>query len=371
MSTRIREVTGRKGLREFVRFPFQLYAGHAFWVPPLIRGEVQHLDPASNPAFKSLQSRYWMAESSKGRVQGRVAAYIPRSGGRDRPARFGYLDFVNDPEVTHSLLGTVEQWAREEGFSSVEGPVGVTSFDSSALLVEGYDQLPTSASSYNFPYYRERLEELHYEKEIDYIEFEISNLAEVNERVERLAAYTMKKKGVQLLELKGRRELRKHAPAVFDVINEAYQHLHDFEPLTREQVSFYTDQYFAYLDPALIKILVDQDEEIAAVGISMPSLSRGLQAARGKLFPLGIFKLMKAVRKTDTLDLYLVAVRRKWQHAGLPAILMHETHKSMLARGMTRAETNGELETNQSVQALWRSYGARKHKRRRIYRKAL
>ncbi|MBL49340.1 MAG: hypothetical protein CMP28_10350 [Roseibacillus sp.] len=371
MSGRIREIKGRKGLREFVGFPFDLYQGNEFWVPPLVRGEVQLLNPASNPAFKFLHGRYWVVEGPEGHIQGRIAAYIPRSGGRDRPARFGHLDFIDDPEVTHLLLGQVEQWAREEGFSSVEGPVGVTSFDSSALLVEGFDRLPTVASSYNFPYYREHLEGLQYEKEIDYIEFEIPDLGEVNARVEKLAAYTLRKKGIRLLELKGRRELRRLAPAVFDVINEAYRHLHDFEPLTREQVSFYTDQYFAYLDPSLIKVLVDGDGEVAAVGISMPSLSRGLQAARGKLLPFGILKLMSRVRQTDTLDLYLVAVRKKWQKAGLPSILMHETHKSMLARGMTRAETNGELETNEAVQALWRSYGARQHKRRRIYRKTL
>ncbi len=371
MSGRIREINNRKGLREFVGFPFELYKGNEFWVPPLVRGEVQLLNPASNPAFKLLHGRYWVAEDPGGHIQGRIAAYIPKSGDRDRPARFGYLDFVNTPEVARSLLETVEQWAKEEGFSSVEGPVGVTSFDSSALLVEGFDRLPTSASSYNFPYYQEHLEGLNYQKAVDYIEFEIPDLGKVNERVERLASYTMRRKGVRLLELKGRRELRRLAPAVFDVINEAYRHLHDFEPLTHEQVAFYTEQYFAYLDPALIKVLVDEGGEIVAVGISMPSLSRGLQAARGKLLPLGIFKLMRKVRKTDTLDLYLVAVRKKWQKAGLPAILMHETHKSMLSRGMTRAETNGELETNEAVQALWRSYGAQQHKRRRIYRKTL
>lgn len=372
MSVKIREVRGRRELRQFVRYPFELYRGSPWWVPPLIRGELDQLDERVNPAFQFVRGRYWLAEDGRGRIRGRIAGFLPdERGGGVEMAHFGYLDLEDDAEVAAALLGVVEDWMREEGVSRLEGPYGVTTFDTGAVLVEGFEELPTAASSYNHRYYGGHLESCGYHKSVDYLEFELNGVRSVNERVAKLAAYTLRRKKVRLQEVATRAEVRSLAPEAFDVINEAYAGLHGFIPLTQDQIDYYTGKYFSFLDPSYVKALRDESGRMIAVGISMPSLSRGLQAARGRLFPFGFLRLMREVKRTTTLDLYLVAVRKEWQNAGLPAILMHETHTSAVGRGLKRVETNGELESNEAVQALWELYEPRQHKRRRVYAKEL
>jgi GNAT superfamily N-acetyltransferase len=281
------------------------------------------------------------------------------------------IDFVDDPAVCATLLEAVERWAEKQGMDSVEGPLGPGHFDRNCVLVEGFDELPTAISSYNYPYYGDYIERCGYHKEIDYLEHRVAISAEPDPKVERISAYVLKKKGLTLWEASSKRQLLTRGAEFFQLINTAYADLHDFVPLSDEEIGFLIRKFFAYIDCRYAKVVEDAAGEMVAVGVAMESFSLALQAARGKLWPMGWWRMLQGMKANDVLDLYLVAVRPDLQGSGLNAILMHEMHKVAARRGLKWAETNGELETNTKIISMWKGYEHRTHKRRRIYGKKL
>jgi GNAT superfamily N-acetyltransferase len=370
---RINRISGRRALSRFVRFPFDLYRDCPLWVPPLISEELSGIDAVKNPVFGFTDTGYWLAQSG-GKTVGRVAGFVNRRDNERRgkqAVRFGMIDFVDDPAVCAALLKTVEEWAEKQGRDSVEGPLGPGHFDRNCVLVEGFDELPTAISSYNYPYYADCIERCGYHKEIDYLEHRVAISAEPDPKVERISAYVLKKKGLALWEASSKRQLLSRGREFFQLINAAYADLHDFVPLSDEEIGFLIKKFFAYIDRRYTKVVEDSNGEMVAVGVAMESFSVALQAARGRLWPIGWWRMLQAMKGNDVLDLYLVAVRPDLQGSGLNAILMHEMHKVALKRGLKWAETNGELETNTKIISMWKGYEHRTHKRRRIYSKKL
>ena len=365
----IEEVAGKSGRRRFVRFQFDLYRDAPLWVPPLVRDEVKALDPESNPGLEDCQLRLWLALRS-GECVGRIAGVINR---RDnelrgvRALRFCLLDFVDDPEVARALLGTVEGWAAEQGMELVEGPLGLSTFERSAVLVDGFDRLPTAVSSYNFPYYGAHLEGAGFAKLIDYVEHRFRVPEELDPKYEKVAGYVLKKKGLRLEVRESRRELLPLGREIFQLVNEAYSDLYEFTPMGDAEIDALIKKFFSFIDPRFVKLVVDAGGSIVAIGVAMPSFSLFLRALRGRLWRLP-FALRK-LGASDTLDLYLVAVKPELRNAGLTAILMHEMHKQAVSSGFRWVETNGELETNTRVLSMWKGIEHETHKRRRIYSK--
>ncbi len=367
----LKEVSTRRELKEFIRFPFSLYRNHPCWVPPLLIDERHTLRRDKNPAFKFCKARYWIAYRN-GRVVGRIAGiinqrYIEKWG--NRYARFGWIDFIDDREVAGALLGAVEQWAREQGMTGIHGPLGFTDMDREGMLVEGFGELGTMATTYNHPYYPRHLEALGYGKDVDWLEFEIKVPTQVPEKAERVEQIVMRKLGVRVLPAKNARELRPYGRELFAVLNQAFARVYAFVPLTIDQIDACVQQYFSFIRPDFTKILLDANGRVAGFVIAMPSLSRALQKCRGRLLPFGFVRLLAAIRKPRTLDLYLGAVRPDLQNKGADALLMTDITRSAIARGIVSAESNVELETNVAVQNHWKYYDARQHKRRRCYLK--
>lgn len=373
MAVQLREVTTRRELRRFIRFPFSLYHDNPYWVPPLLLDERNTLRRDKNAAFRYCEAAYWLAYK-EGRVVGRIAAiknnrFIERWG--KAYARFGWIDFIDDREVSAALLGRVEEWARERSLIGVHGPMGFTDLDKEGMLVEGFSELGTLPMIYNHPYYPEHLEALGYRKDVDWLEYEIRAPEEIPEKVLRLQQLVLKRSHLRLVEAKKAKELRPYAREVFDVINEAYANLYGVVELSTEQIDAYINQYFGFIRPDYTKVIVDADNRVAAFAITMPSLSRALQRARGRLLPTGFLHILRALRKPTQLDFYLVAVRPKYQNLGVNSILMAEITRAGLRNGIRTAETSGELENNRAVQDLWKHYDKRQHKRRRAYLKLL
>ncbi len=369
----IREAADSAGMKRFVAFPYELYRGDPVWVPPLISEELRILDPRRNPTFEFCRGRYWLA-IREGATVGRIAGFVnehenERRG--QRLGRFGLADFIDDPAVSRALFERVEEWARDEGAERLEGPLGLGSFDRNAVLIEGFEHLPTAISSYNHPYYAAHFEEFGFEKEIDYLEHRITVPHDLDPKRDRVSKYVLERKRLKLWSASGKRALLKRAREIFRLINDAYADLHDFVALTDKEIDFLISRFIAAIDPEFIKIVVDEEDTIVAVGAAIKSMSLGLRAARGRLLPLGWLKLLRAQRQNDVLDLYLVAVRPELRNSGIPAVLMHEMHKSALKRGLRYAESNGELETNDRVLSMWKELDYVTHKRRRIYRKLL
>lgn len=373
MDIRIREVESLRDLKVFIRFPFSLYRGNPNWVPPLETDELNTLRREKNPAFEYCQARYWLAYQD-GRVVGRVAAIHNRLHIEkwDQPIlRFGWFDFIDDSTVSAGLLKTVEGWARELGLGAVHGPLGFTDLDREGMLVEGFDELSTLATIYNHPYYPAHVERLGYVKDTDWVEYEITLPAEQPKGIAKLAEIVMERYQLRLLDARSRKDLLVYAGEVFGLLNDTYQHLYGTTVLTPRQIQAYVNQYFNFISPEFVPVILDANGRVVAFGICLPSLSRALQKANGKLLPLGFVHLIKAINRNDRADLYLVAVKAEYQGRGLNAVLISRLYQVFRERGIQKIETNPELETNLQVQTQWKHFETRQHKRRRCYIKQL
>lgn len=369
MSIMIEEVSTKKKFKQFVDFPYSLYKGNKYFVPPLKFDEAATLDRKKNPAFDYCESRMWIATDNE-KVVGRVAgilnhAFIEKWG--KRYLRFGWLDFIDEPEVAEKLLAHVEAWAREKKCEAIHGPMGFTDLDHEGMLIEGFEETGTLATIYNYPYYPKHLEKLGFIKDTDWKEFLIKVPNEMPEKVERLAALIEKKYQLKTLKAKNPKEVLHYAPQIFDLINRSYAHLYGVVDLTDKQIAYYTKQYFSFIRTDYLSLVTDAQQKLIAFAITMPSLSAALQKGHGRLFPFGFLYLLSAMRKNKLADMNLVAVHPEWQGKGVNAILMREITENYIKNGIQFAETNPELEDNMAVQSLWTYYEGRQHKRRRCY----
>jgi len=362
----------RRQLGQFIRFPFSLYRDCPYWVPPLISDEWFTLDSKKNPAFAFSESAYWLA-MREGKVVGRIAgiishAYIEKWG--NRYCRFGWIDFIDDREVSKALLDTVTVWATANGLNGAHGPLGFCDLDKEGMLVEGFDQMGTFISIYNHPYYREHLEALGFVKDAEWVEWDI-RLTDKSQadRMEKLATRVREKNEMRMVPLKKNKDVIPYIERIFDLMNVGYEGLYATIPVTKKQVASYVRQFFGFLNIDYISIIMDREDKIAGFGIIMPSLTRAAQKSRGRLFPFGFIHWLQAIRRNDTLDLYLVAVRPELKMTGIPFIMLSEMTKAAMRNGVTHAIASPELETNTAVHSMWRNYDARIHRRRRAYLK--
>jgi len=305
---------------------------------------------------------------------GRVAAVLNRrhvEHWKQPYLRFGWLDFVDDPLVSSALMQKVEDWAKEMDMTAVHGPLGFTDLDQEGMLVEGFDELSTLATIYNYAYYPRHLESLGYTKDTDWLEYEISVPPEPDPTIARVADLALRRNKLTLLDLKRKKEILSYAKELFRLWQEAYEQLYGFVPLTEKQVDAYIAQYFGFVTPDFVPMVVDQNHRMVAFGVVMPSLSKALQKARGRLFPFGFIHLLRALKKNDRADLYMIGVKPEYQGKGVNAILMDKIQRVFNKLGVTKAESNPELETNTDVRGQWKHYQRRQHKRRRVYIKHL
>ncbi len=362
-------------LRRFVRFGIDLYRGNRYFVPPLIMDDVRTLDPKKNPAFDFCEADYFMAYRD-GKPVGRVAAIINRQvnerEGRNK-VRFGFLDFIDDPEVSRALLDAVAQWGRQHGMEAVVGPLGFTDLDREGLLVEGFEELSTMATNYNYPYYQRHLEALGFEKESDWVEFVMDVPDAIPDKYNRIADIVKKKSGLRVLKYTSRSKLRRdYGHALFNLINEAYDSLYGYSRLTSRQIDYYVKMYIDLLNLELVTLIVDNEDALVGVGVSMQSMSRALQKSGGRLFPFGWWHLLKGLKgKNDRVDLLLVAVKPEYQSRGVNALLFQDLIPMFIKNGFKYAESNPEMEHNDKVQSQWDYFSRRQHRRRRAYVKNL
>lgn len=365
----IREVKTKGELKKFVKFPHGLYSKSPYWVPPLIFDEMGTLRQDTNPAFEYCEAKLWLAFKD-GRIAGRIAGiinhkFVEKWG--EKNARFGWVDFIDDADVSALLFRTVEEWAKSNGMEHVHGPLGFCDMDREGMLVEGFDELSMLITNYNYPYYPGHLEKNGYAKDIDWLEYEVKVPEGIPEKVARINDAVLKRLNLRILDAKKPKELVPYIKEIFQLVNEAYKDLYGVVPLTDRQVEAYTKQYFGFINVDYVRVILDENNKVAAFGIAMPSLSKAMRKSRGRLLPFGFMHILRALKKNDCIDLYLVAVRPELQSKGINALLLTDINKSAIKNGILKAETGPELESNTKVQALWKHYETRQHKRRRCY----
>lgn len=365
----------KSNLKKFTQFQIDLYDGNPYYVPPLVSDDVATLSPGVNPAFEFCDAAYFMAYRD-GKPAGRIAGIINRQvneGHGKATARFGFVDFIDDPMVSEALMNAVEDWARAKGMKKIIGPLGFTDLDHEGMLVEGFQELSTMATIYNYPYYPQHLERLGYEKESDWVEFMMDVPDSIPDKHNRIADIVKKKFGLKVLKYKSRKRIKnEYGRALFHLINDAYDGLYEYSKLTERQIDYYINIYLGLLNLDLVTLVVDKEDQLVGVGISMPSMSRALQKSKGKMFPLGWWYLFKGLKgKNDRVDLLLVAVKPEYQNKGVNALLFQDLIPYYIKYGYKSAESNPELETNAKVQGQWEYFGHRQHRRRRSFFKNL
>ncbi len=369
----LKEVTNNKDLKKFIDFPYKLYAGNKFWIPQLRFDEMNLFNPKKNPAFEFCDVKLWLVYKDN-KVAGRVAGIINRrfiEKWQDKYCRFGWIDFIDDENVSKALLDAVENWAEENGMKAIHGPLGFTDLDPEGMLIEGFEELGTIATIYNYPYYHEHIRKLGYQKDADWIEFELKIPDRVPEKIERISKIILKKQKLRIIHTSKKKDMKPYLMDMFDVLNKAYEELYGFVSLTEKQVKNYIKQYISFTSPEYICLIVDEHDKVAAFGITVPSLSKAFQKAKGHLFPFGVFHILKALKKNNLIDLYLIAVRPDLQGKGINSLLFSELIKIYIDHKFEKAESNPELETNTKVQAQWKFFDRRQHKRRRCFTKHL
>ncbi len=369
---KIVKVENQRQLNTFIKFPFELYKDSPYWVPPLISDEKFTLDRTKNPAFEYSDARLWLAYK-EGKVVGRIAgiinhSYISKWG--KRYARFGWIDFIDDYEVSKALFDTVEAWARENELEGVHGPLGFCDLDKEGMLIEGFEEMGTFITIYNYPYYMKHIEAYGYTKDAEWIEIDIT--MPENESAGKISALAQKAKekyGLDVVPLTKTKDLIPYIPEIFDLLNKGYEHLYGVVPITDKQVKSYVKQFFSFVNVDYISLVKSQDGQLAGFGIILPSLSQAAQKSKGRLFPLGFIQFLEAIKKNDTLDLYLVAIKPELRSKGVPYVMLDALTSTALKNGIVRAIASPELETNHAVHSMWRNYQTRIHRRRRCYLK--
>lgn len=373
MAVEIRKVTTRKDLKRFIRFNYEFYKGNPYSVPDLYDDMLHTFSRKKNAAFEFCEADYFLA-FREGKIVGRVAAIINRCANETwhkREVRFGWIDFVDDIEVSRALIDTVKAWGRARGMTTLAGPLGFTDMDAEGMLIEGFDQLSTMATTYNYPYYPRHMEALGLTKVADWIEMKLFVPGEVPEKYLRVADIIRKKYDLRIRKITSKRDVVRSGMAhkIFRLINEAYAPLFGYSQMTERQIDQYVNMYIPILDLRMVTLVENAVGELVAVGVSMPSLSRALQQAKGRLLPFGWFYLLRALlwKKPKVLDLLLVAVKPEYQGKGVNALLFTDLIPIYQKMGFEYGETNPELEANEKVQSQWQYLRSEQHKRRRCY----
>ncbi len=374
MSVEIKKVTTKSELKRFIRFNYEFYKDNPYSVPDLYDDMLNTFSPKKNAAFEFCEADYFLALRD-GKIVGRVAAIINRRANETwnrKTVRFGWIDFIDDMEVSTALIDTVKQWGKERGMTEIEGPLGFTDMDAEGMLVEGFDQLSTMATIYNYPYYPQHMGRLGLSKSADWVEMKIYVPDAIPEKHRRISDIIAKRYNLHIRKLKSKKEVRQSGVAhdIFRLINDAYTPLFGYSRMTERQIDQYVKMYVPVLDLRMVSIVENEQNEIVAVGISMASLSRALQKAKGRLLPFGWYHLLKALmwKRPKVLDLLLVAVRPDYQGKGVNALLFTDLIPVYKELGFEYAESNPELEMNEKVQNQWQYFKTEQHKRRRCFK---
>ena len=376
MSVLIKKVESRKDLRVFSTFANKLYRGSAYYVPTMPMDERNTLDKNKNAAFEFCDADYFLAYKD-GNLVGRVAAILNPNANmawNTKQVRFGWIDFIDDYEVSEALINQVIAWGRERGMEQIAGPLGFTDFDPEGMLVEGFDRLGTMAMIYNHPYYMVHMERLGMVKEVDWLEFRITIPETLPEKFVKMSDLVKERYNLRVRKLT-QRDIKKedYGRKFFHLINECYCTLYGYSLLSEKQIDQYVKFYLTVLDLRMASFIENDKGELIAAGVAMPSLSTALQKCGGNLFPTGWWQLVKNmyIRKPDTLDLLLVGVRPDYQSKGVNAMIFADLFQVYKEMGFKYAETSAELETNVKIQQMFSMFDPEQHKRRRIYTKEI
>lgn len=365
----VREVIKPEEILDFVRFPLHLYQDSPYFVPSLIKEELEIWDPAVNTSFEYCESKQFLAYRGK-EIVGRIAVIINHKEAKElgiHKVRFGWFDFIDDKSVSCALLRTAADFAKKRNIPVIEGPMGFTNLDKAGMLTFGFNRLATMIGIYNHPYYPSHLEALGFRKDKEWVEFEIMLPDQLPEKVIRFSDLTLEKYGLKVLRFKSKKEILPLIDPMFRLLDKTYKGLSTYTPITDSQIKTYEERYFKFINKDFLICIADKNDELIAFAVTMPSYSRALQKSKGKILPFGWWHFWRAGIRNDRANFYLIGIDPDYQRRGLTSIIFREIYDVFRRKGVRFLETNPELEENKHVQLLWQDYHPENHKRRRTY----
>ncbi len=365
------EVKSKSDLRKFVKFPFSLYKNNPYWVPPIIKDEINYFNPDKNPAYEHSDVHLFLAYKNQ-KIVGRVAAIINNYEIEKlgiKKIRFGWFDVVDDINVSDALLSKVYEIGKQNELTFMEGPLGFSSLDKVGMLTKGYDELSTMITWYNHPYFVKHMEDLGYQISKEWLEhyFDTTNMR--LEHYSRMANVIKRRYKLKELKFKTTKEILPYVDKIFDLYSKTYSALSSYVPISERQITYFKDKYIPLIDPEFVKYVEDEKGNTIAFAVTMPSFSKALQKAKGRLFPFGFIHLLRAKRNPKEVIFYLIGVHPDYQKKGVVFVLFDEFAKTYVKKGIVKAFRTPELATNKAIHALWRDFEPVNHKSRVTFRK--
>ncbi|MBQ0005934.1 MAG: GNAT family N-acetyltransferase, partial [Alistipes sp.] len=358
MKPAIIEVSTAKQLSDFITFPEKLYKDCDNWVPALRGDEFDTLsgDCARNAAMEFCERILFLAYDDGHNIVGRIAGIINHKANKEwktRVVRFGWMDFINDEEVAVALLGAVKKWGALKGMDTVKGPLGFTDIDREGMLVEGFENLSPFTCIYNYPYYPEILERIGFSKDADWVQMEVDIPSEVPQ-ILKYSTLVEERFGLHVAKASSMRELgKRYGRALFHLVNESFAPLYEFSPLSDTQIDRYLKTYIPILDLDFVCVIVDDDDRVVGFCFCVPSLAKAVKKSGGRLFPFGVLRILRALRKNDTLEALMIGVSPEYQRKGATALIFKFLQENCNKRGIKRLWVNPMLEKNYDVRSIW------------------
>lgn len=365
----IKQVVTESDLMKFIKFPMELYKNNPNFVPPLINDEKDIWNKDENPALLYSQAKQFLAYKNDN-IVGRIAVMINNKDANElgiKKVRFGWIDFIDDEEVSKALIDEAIKYAKENQIEKIEGPMGFTNLDKAGMLIFGFDKLATMIGIYNFEYYPKHLEKLGLVKEKEWVEFELQFPEILPEKVEKFSSLIAQKYKLRTLKFNHKKEILPYVEPMFKLLDETYKSLSTYTPISDEQIKSYKEKYFSFIDKDYITCVADENDQLVAFAITMPSYSKALQKAKGKLFPFAWWHFLQAGKKNDRANFYLIGIHPEYQRRGVTSMIFKSIQMNLKSKGIKFLETNPELEENKNVQVLWQDYHPVHHKSRRTY----
>ncbi|MDJ0645447.1 MAG: GNAT family N-acetyltransferase [Flavobacteriaceae bacterium] len=369
----VKEIITKKDLKQFVKFPFSIYKNNLYWVPPIISEELAIFDKEKNPAFDTADARFFLAYKNN-TIVGRVAAIINHTEVNEqglKKMRFGWFDFIDDVSVSEALLTKIQEIGAAHNLEYMEGPVGFSNLDKVGVLTEGFDKLGTMITWYNHSYYQKHFEAHGFVKEKEYLEWRFPFKNVNPDSFQKAQALIKRRYQLKSINFTSTKQILPYVDSMFDLFNESYSSLSSFVPISDKQKKYFKEKYINFIDPEYITYVADKDDNLVGFAVVLPSFSKALQKAKGKLFPFGIFHMLKAKKYSKDIIFYLIGIHPDYQNKGVHAVIFNDYYEAFTKKGIKNCIRTPELEDNVAIRQIWKHFDPKIVKRRRTYRKNL
>ena len=367
----VKEIHSKKDLKSFIKFPFKLYKGSKYWVPPIIKEELTTLDKTKNPVFNDAEARFFLAYKGN-EIVGRIAAiinWIEVKKQQQKKMRFGWFDVIDDVNVTKALLQEIHNIGKSNQLEYVEGPVGFSNLDKVGILTEGFDQIANMITWHNYPYYAEHFKELGYEVAKTYSENKMDFANIQPESFEKIQELIKRRYELKALNFGNNKDIMPYTDEMFEVFSKSHSVLSSFVEINKEQRDYFKKKFIGFLNPEYVKFVLDKDDKLIGFGIVTPSYAKALQKMNGKLFPFGIWHLLHAKKYAKTVTFYLIGILPEYQNKGVTAIIFKEFYDTFKVKGVKWCIRGPELDDNVAIHQIWKHFNPITHKRRCTFKK--